>query len=103
MPHAMRVVALLICCARAASGRGCGLPPSVEVARTPQPAQQASAAEAPLPKMRPRVVQPRGRRSPRPRRRRPAASSPVAPIDDGADLPAPTGPASAGAAQAERA
>jgi cell wall-associated NlpC family hydrolase len=79
---------------------GCGAEPEQErVAAGPA---APDAAQAPLPQMRPRVVQPEAgvaAATPQPRRRRAA----VAPVEDAGDLPVPTGPASAGLRRPARA
>src|SRR3954454_137032 len=93
MPPMMRPVAILLASVALA---GCGAAePEVE-AKRPAPVQEA--AEAPLPKMRPRVVQPQAGIA-APARQGHKRKLAVAPIEDDKDLPAPSAPASAGAAK----
>ena len=86
--HVMILAALVLA--------GCGGSGAEVETPVPEPAaQQARAADAPLPKMRPRVVEPEAGVSARkPKTRRAVAD--VTPVEDDSDLPAPTGPASAG-------
>jgi cell wall-associated NlpC family hydrolase len=83
--------ALLVMLALAIAG--CGAP-EPEHEATEQP---AAAADAPLPKMRPRVVQPEAGVTAG-ETKKPRRQLAVAPFDDGSD-PVPTGPASAGASK----
>jgi cell wall-associated NlpC family hydrolase len=92
MASVMRPLAMVVLVLAVA---GCG---AAEPEREAAAPRAVAAEDAPLPKMRPRVVQPEaGVAAGESKKSREALA--VAPVEDDADLPVPTGPASAGASK----